>query len=82
MMIRYLKGEYVGESWDVQKSINEVTPFVCKTDIAHIKRVLTLGCPSCLVFDEAREKGNQHTFVMPTEITYMDMEDKYKNMVS
>jgi hypothetical protein len=70
MIIRYLKEEYVGESRDVQKIINKVTPFVCETDIAHIKRVLTQGCPSCLVFDEAREnklflirKGNQHTVI-------------------
>jgi hypothetical protein len=55
MMIRYLKGEYIGKSRDVQKIINEVFPFVCETDIAHIKRVLTQGCSSCLVFDEARE---------------------------
>jgi hypothetical protein len=48
MMIRYLKGEYVGESRDVQKIINKVTSFVCETDIVHIKRILTQGCPSHL----------------------------------
>jgi hypothetical protein len=55
MMIQYLKGKYVGKSRDVVKIINKMTLFVCETDIAHIKRVLTQGCPSCLVFDEARE---------------------------
>ncbi len=75
MMIRYLKGEYIGKSRDVQKIFNKVTPFVCKTNILHIKRVLTQGCPSCLVFDEAREnklfvirKGNQHTFLQHSEV--------------
>ncbi len=75
MMTGYLKGEYVGKSRDVQKIINKVTPFVCETDIVHIKRVLTQGCPSRLVFDEAREnklfvirKGIQHTFLQHPEV--------------
>jgi hypothetical protein len=86
MMIQYLKGEYFGESRDVQKIINKVTPFVCKTDIAHIKRVLTQGCPSRLAFDEAREnklfiiwKGNQHTFLQHTEVAKKDMNKIEKN---
>jgi hypothetical protein len=86
MMIQYLKGEYIGESREVQKIINKVTPFVCKTDIAHIKRVLTQGCPSCLIFDEAREnklyvirKGNQHTFLQHPEVAKKAMNNIEKN---
>ncbi len=86
MMIQYLKGEYVGKSRDVQKIINKVTPFVCKTDIAHIKRVLTQGCPSCLVFDEAREnklfvtqKRNQHTFLQHPEVAKKTVNKIEKN---
>jgi hypothetical protein len=86
MMIHYLKGEYVGESRDVQKIINKVTPFVCETDIAHIKRVLTQGCPSHLIFDEARKnklsliwKGNQHTFLQHPEIAKKTMNKIEKN---
>jgi hypothetical protein len=86
MMIQYLKGEYIGESRDVQKIINKVTPFVCKTDIAHIKRVLTQGCPSRLIFDEAREnklfviqKGDQHTFLRHPEVAKKAMNKIEKN---
>jgi hypothetical protein len=81
-----LKGEYIGKSWDVQKIINKVTLFVCKTDIAHIKRVLTQGYPSCLVFDEAREnklfvirKENQHTFLQHSEVAKRAMNKIEKN---
>jgi hypothetical protein len=86
MMIRYLKGEYVGKSRDVKKIINKVTPFICKTEIGHIRRVLTQGCPSCLVFDEAREnklyvirKGNQHTFLQHPEVAKKAMIKIEKN---
>jgi hypothetical protein len=75
MMIWYLKGGYIGKSRDVQKFINKVTPFVCETDIAHIKRVITKGFPSHLVFDEAKEnklfvirKENLHTFLQHPEV--------------
>ncbi len=85
MMIR-LKEEYVGESRDVQKNINEVTPFVCETDIVHIIRVLTQGCPSHLAFDEAREnklfvirKRNQHTFLQHPEVAKKAMNKIEKN---
>jgi hypothetical protein len=52
MLIRYLKGEYVGESQDVKKVLTEVKPYVEKKDLKHIERILTQGCPSQLICKE------------------------------
>jgi hypothetical protein len=78
-----------GISWPdqgCQKIINKLTHFVCKTDIGHIRRVLTQGCPSYLVFNEAREnklyviqKGNQHTFLQHPEVAKKAMNNIEKN---
>jgi hypothetical protein len=52
MVIRYLKGEYVGENRDVNQILRDVSPLIDETDTAHIKRILTQGCPSRLNFNE------------------------------
>ena len=53
MVIRYLKGEYVGENRDVNQVLRDVSPFIDEADTAHIKRILTQGCPSRLNFNES-----------------------------
>ena len=75
MLIRYVKGEYVGESRDVSQIIKHVSPYIDKADVAHIERILTKGCPSIINFEEASDmksfiidKGNQATFKMYPEI--------------
>jgi hypothetical protein len=69
MLIRYVKGEYVGESRDASQIINDVSPYIKRDDVDHIHRIITNGCPSHIDFKEASdmkafiiEKGNQATF--------------------
>jgi hypothetical protein len=52
MLIRYLKGEYIGKSQDIKKILTEVKPFIEKKDLKHIKRIITQGCPAQLIFEE------------------------------
>ena len=37
MLIRYVKGEYVGESRNVPQIINDVSPYIEQEDATHIK---------------------------------------------
>ena len=46
MVIRYLKGEYVGESRDEERILEAVSPYISVKDCQHIKRIINQGCPS------------------------------------
>ena len=90
MVIRYLKGEYVGENRDVTQILSDVSPFIDEADAAHIKRILTQGCPSKLCFEETMamkasiiQKGNQATFKMhPEAVTKtMNKEDRHSHLL-
>ena len=90
MVIRYLKGEYVGENRDVNQILRDVSPLIDETDTAHIKRILTQGCPSRLNFNETStmkasiiEKGNQATFKLhPEAVTKtMNKEDRHSHLL-
>ena len=52
MVIRYTRGEYVGENRDVTQILYDVSPHVDETNAAHIKRILTQGCPARISFKE------------------------------
>jgi hypothetical protein len=74
MVIRYLKGKYVGENRNVNQILSNVLPFIDETDAAHFKRILTQGCLSKLSFKETLamkasiiQKGNQATFKLHPE---------------
>ncbi len=69
MLIRFVKGEYVGENRNVRQVLNDVSPYIDAVDPEHIKRILSMGCPSIIDFEELSEmkatiieKGNQDTF--------------------
>jgi hypothetical protein len=86
MLIRHIKGEYIGESRDISQIIKDVLPHINESDVAHINRILTKGCPSYVSFDEASdmksfkiEKGNQATFKMYPETVTKTMNKKYKH---
>ncbi len=71
MLIRFVKGEYVGENRNVPQVLNNVSPYIDAVDAEHIKRILSMGCPSIIDFEESSEmkatiieKGNQATFKM------------------
>ncbi len=75
MLIHYLNGEYTGESRDAEPILWEVSPHISNKDAAHIKWILTQGCPSNLVSEETPEnklaviwKGNQHAFLQHPEV--------------
>ncbi len=70
MDIRYLKGEYVGNSHNANKILASVSPYISVEDCEHIKQIIIQGCPSRLDFEEDYEnkhevlrRGNQHTFL-------------------
>ncbi len=50
MVIRYLRGKYVGKNRNVPQILRDVLSHVNDTDAAHIERILTQGCPSRLSF--------------------------------
>jgi hypothetical protein len=68
MLIRYLKGEYVGESRDSDWVLREVSSRISAEDANHIRRILMQGCPAKLLLKEESlnqlsviKKGNQQT---------------------
>jgi hypothetical protein len=90
MVIRYLKGEYVGEKRDVNQILSNVSPFIDETDAAHIKRILTQGCPSKLSIEETLamkasiiQKGNQATFKLhpAAVIKTMNKKDRHSHLL-
>ena len=90
MAIRYLKDEYVGENREVTQILSDVSPFIDEADDAHIKRILTQGCPSKLSFEETLamkdsiiQKGNQVTFKLhPEAVTKtMNKEDRHSHLL-
>ena len=90
MVIRYIKGEYVGENRNILQILNDISSHVDETDTAHIEWILTQGCPSKLNFEEMSDmktsiirKGNQATFKMHPEIVTktMNKEDRHSHVL-
>ncbi len=86
MLIHYLNGKYVGKSRDMGQSLQKASPYISSKDAAHIKWVITQGCPSYLDFEEEPEnklaviqKGNQHTFLEHLEIARKAMNKEERN---
>jgi hypothetical protein len=86
MLIRFAKGEYVGESRNVPQVLNDVSPYIDAVDAEHIKRILSMGCPSIIDFEESSEmkatiieKGNQVTFKMYPDIAKKTMNKEDRN---
>jgi hypothetical protein len=90
MVIRYLKGKYVGENRNDPQILRAESSQVDESDAAHIERILTQGCPSRLSFKETSEmiayilkKGNQATFKMYPDIVTktMNKEDRHSHLL-
>ena len=90
MLVRYLKGDYVGESRHHIRVLNEVSSHISIEDANHIKRILTLGCPAKLVLEEESsnklsviKKGNQQTFLAHPEVAIktMNKEERYSHLI-
>jgi hypothetical protein len=50
--MRYLKGEYVGESRDPDQILCKVLSRISKEDVIRIRRILMQDCPARLVLEE------------------------------
>ena len=86
MVVRYLKGEYIGESRNSKRILEKVSPYIDEVDCEHIKRIIDQGCPSHLDFEEeydnkhmVLQKGNQLTFLQFPEVTAKAMNKEEKN---
>lgn len=58
MVIRFLKGEYVGESRNADEILEKVSPYIDDIDCQHIKRIINQGCPPRIDFEE--DYDNKH----------------------
>jgi hypothetical protein len=86
MLVRYLNGEYTGESRDIPVILKKVSPHISKEDAVHVERILTQGCPSKLQIskpstmkDETIALGNQQTFHMYPGVVTKTMNKEEKN---
>jgi hypothetical protein len=91
MFIRYLKGEYVGESRDPDQILCKVLSRISKEDAIHIRRILMQGCSARLVLEEKSKnklsvikKGNQQTFLAHPEFAAktMNKEERYSHLIA
>ena len=86
MLIRFVKGEYIGENRNVPQVLHDVLPYINAVDAEHFERILSMGCPSIIDFEESSEKkatiiekGNQATFKMYPEIVKRTMNKEDRN---
>ncbi len=86
MVVRYLKGKYVGEFRDANAIIKKVSPYIDDVNCEHINRIINQGCPSHINFEEdyknkhmVLRKGNQQTFLQFPEVTAKAMNKEEKN---
>jgi hypothetical protein len=89
MLVRYMKGEYVGKERNAKYNIEKAGPCINEEDAAHIDRIITQGCPSYIDFEEEYEnkllvlqQGNQHTFLKHPEVTAKAMKKEEKTATS
>ncbi len=85
MVVRYLKGKYIGESRAADKILEKVSTYIDGVNCKHIKLIINQGCPSHIDFEEDYDnkhmvlwKGNQQTFLQFSEATAKAMNKKEK----
>ena len=90
MVIRYIKGEYVGESRNADAILSSVSGLISNEDCSHIKRIINQGCPSHLDYEEDYDskhfvlrKGNQQTFIQHPDVTAkaMNKEERFSHVL-
>ena len=86
LVVRYLGGEYTAEHRDVEALEREVGPHVPPDDMAHMRRILTRGCPHTLDFEMQHkdkmkmiERGNQPTVEANMEVVRETMNKEERN---
>ncbi len=91
MLVRYLKGKYVGESRDQDRVLHKVSSCINAEDANHIRRILSQGCPVKPILEEESsnklsviKKGNQQTFLAHPEVAAktMNKEERYSHLIA
>jgi hypothetical protein len=90
MIIRYLKGKYIGENRNATQILQDVSSYIDESNATHIKTILSQGCPSKISFEELSAtkssivcRGDQATFKMHPEIVTktMSKEDRHSHLL-
>ena len=55
LVVRYVRGEYLATWRDTESILGAVSGLVSDVDIVHMRRILTLGCPAELNWEEPAE---------------------------
>jgi hypothetical protein len=50
--VRFLSGKYIGQYWDVHRTLDAIQDHVTSDNYGHIKQILPDGCPTQLTFKE------------------------------
>ena len=86
LVVRYLGGEYTAEHRDIDALEREVGPHIPPADMAHMRRILTRGCPHTLNFqmrhedkEKMIERGNQPTVEANMEVVRETMNKEERN---
>ena len=89
-LVRYLGGEYTGESRDTERILKTIGPYISETDANHIRRILQSGCPAELQLTESSSsklemmhRGNQKSFNENQDIVKekMNKEERYSHII-
>lgn len=86
LLVRFMAGEYTGETRDVTRVEQAIGQYIDPIDMQHIKRILTLGCPAQLTFDEELDnklklikEGNQKSFETHPEFVSKTLNKEERN---
>ena len=88
--VRWMGGEYTGNSRDVSQILSDVKDHILPSDYDHLKRILMQGCPSRFCFDEdlhnkqiMMNRGNSKSFVEHPDLVNktMNKEDRYSHVI-
>lgn len=88
--VRWIGGEYTGQSRDVAFALAQVAPHIHPNDLAHMRRILLDGCPAELRFHEPLSnklsmirRGNSKAFNENPDLVLktMNKEDRYSHLI-
>ena len=85
-----MNGEYTGAKRDIAHILRSFKPYISDSNFAHIKRILTQGCPASLNYEEdassklaMMKRGNQKNFVDNPDVVKqtINKEDRYSHLL-
>ena len=90
-LVRYLRGEYTGESRDTERILSIIGPHISESDASHIRRILQSGCPAELQLIESAasklemmKRGNQKSVNDNPDIVRekLNKEERYSHIIA